>query len=214
MPDSPIDDILNRLHALQAELESEIDDLLREKREQFRYSLEQGKVRFEQGMRALQRRQKTGVWTYLRTARLGHLLTAPLIYSVIIPFILLDALVTLYQHVCFRVYGIPRVTRSDYFSNDRHHLAYLNVIEKINCVYCSYGNGLIEYVREISARTEQYWCPIKHAQRTPDPHRLVERFVDYGDADAYKQRLQELRIEITAIQKTTTSSTQHDEGSR
>jgi hypothetical protein len=40
---------------------------------------------------------------------------------------------------------------------DRTHLAYLNLVEKINCAYCSYGNGLAAYLREIAARTEQYW---------------------------------------------------------
>jgi hypothetical protein len=76
---------------------------------------------------------------------------------------------------------------------DRQQLAYLNIFQKINCIYCGYGNGLIEYVREIAARTEQYWCPIKHARRTPDPHHLVEKFVDYGDAEAFEARLEALQ---------------------
>lgn len=25
---------------------------------------------------------------------------------------------------------------------DRRHLAYLNAIEKLNCAYCEYGNGV------------------------------------------------------------------------
>ena len=201
MSDSPIDDILNRLHRLQADLESEIDQLLSEKRERFRYTLEQGKVRFEQGMLSLQHRQRVGVWAYLREARLGHILTAPVIYSRFISFALLDFTATLYQHVCFRVYGIPRVVRADYLVIDRQSLAYLNAIEKLNCIYCGYGNGLIAYIREISARTEQYWCPIKHARRTPDPHRLVDRFVDYGDADAYKDRLKGIQNEIAGMKE-------------
>ncbi len=211
MPSSPIDDILHRLHTLQAELEREIDQLLDEKRQLFHYTLEQGKVRFEQGMRALQRHQKVGIWTYLRAARLGHLLTAPVIYGVFIPFVLLDIIATLYQHICFRVYGIPRVVRRDYLVIDRQHLAYLNAIQKLNCIYCGYGGGLIEYVREIAARTEQYWCPIKHARRTPDPHRLVERFVDYGDADAYTARLKALRQEIATLEKTASPTSQNGE---
>jgi len=201
MHGSPMDDFLNRLHALEAELEAEIDRLLKEKRQLFRYTLERGRVRFENGMRVLHRHQREGLWAYLRTARLGHLLTAPVIYSLLIPFVALDIMVTLYQHICFRVYGISRVARMDYFVIDRHHLAYLNAIEKLNCVYCGYASGLIEYVREISARTEKYWCPIKHARRTPDPHRLVERFVDFGDADAYKARLRDLQKEIDAMEE-------------
>jgi hypothetical protein len=92
-------------------------------------------------------------------------LTAPVIYAVIVPLVLLDLFVTIYQRVCFPVYGIPKVNRGDYLIFDRHHLAYLNALEKLNCAYCSYANGLIAYVREIAGRTEQYWCPIKHARR-------------------------------------------------
>lgn len=196
---SPLDDILDRLHTLQGELEAEIDRLLSDKRQLFRYTMEQGKVRFEQGMKVLQRHQRKGIWTYLRDARLKHILTAPIAYGMFLPFVLLDIMITLYQHICFRVYGIPRVLRSDYFVIDHHHLAYLNVIEKVNCIYCGYGNGLVEYFREISARTEQYWCPIKHARRSPDPHRLTERFVDYGDAGAYRERLEAIQQEWSDI---------------
>ena len=194
-----IEDILQRLQMLQNELEKEIENLLREKREQFHYRLERGKVRFEQGIKALQKRQRTGLWHYLRTTPISHLLSAPLIYGVIIPFLFLDLMVTLYQHICFRIYHIPLVRRADYLILDRHHLAYLNAIEQFNCIYCGYSNGLIEYVREVAARTEQYWCPIKHALRSPDPHRLVDRFVDYGDIQTYQTKLEELRRELATM---------------
>lgn len=193
MTKSTLEEILGRLQKLQAELEIEIDQLLKEKRRQFHYTLEQGKVRFEQGFKAIQRQQRIGLWSYLRGARLAHVLSAPIIYSVIVPLALLDLMITLYQHTCFRIYGIPLVRRSDYMIVDRLQLSYLNAIEKLNCLYCSYGNGVVEYCREVSARTEQYWCPIKHARRTPDPHHRVDKFFDYGDADAYKQKLQNLR---------------------
>lgn len=49
-------------------------------------------------------------------------------------------------------------------------LSYLNAIEKLNCVYCGYGNGVIAYGREIIARTEQFWCPIKHASKAAGEH--------------------------------------------
>lgn len=201
MQKSTIDDILERLKTLEAELEAAIDLLLSEKRELFRYTLDQGKVHFEQGVKALQRHQRTGLLKYIFTAHFGHLLTAPIIYSVFIPLVMLDIMATFYQQLCFRVYGIPLVVRGNYIVIDRQHLAYLNFIEKINCVYCGYSNGLIEYVREIGAKTEQYWCPIKHAQRTPDPHRQVNHFIDYGDAENYKTRLTELREEIRKLQQ-------------
>lgn len=116
---------------------------------------------------------------------------------------LLDVLVTLYQHICFPVYRIPLVRRREYIVIDRQHLVYLNAVEKFNCMYCGYSNGLIEYVREITSRTEQYWCPIKHARRTPDPHCRFNLFVDYGDAQNYNSQLQELREELSALKQKT-----------
>jgi hypothetical protein len=101
-----------------------------------------------------------------------------------------------YQHVCFRVYAIPRVRRSDYISLDRRHLNYLNWIESLNCLYCSYANGVIAYVREIGSRTEQYWCPIKHALRISDPHRRYYEFLEYGDAQGYRARLDDFRAAL------------------
>lgn len=199
MSHTSIDDILQRLQSLQTELEAEIDSLLEEKRQLFHYTLEKGKVRFEQGMKSLQRHQKIGLWHYLRSAKISHLLTAPVIYSLFIPLLLLDIMVSIYQQICFRVYKIPLVQRKEYVIIDRQHLAYLNAIEKLNCIYCGYSNGLIEYIREISARTEQYWCPIKHARRSPDPHRLMNNFEDYGNAENVHERLLELRREITHI---------------
>ncbi|HHJ12967.1 MAG TPA: hypothetical protein ENJ79_01115 [Gammaproteobacteria bacterium] len=200
MPTDKLNEALERFYALQRELEAEIDRLLAEQRRQFHYHLERGRVVFEQGMRALHRHKKTAILRYLREARIGHVLSAPVIYSVFFPFLFLDVAVTLYQHVCFRIYGIPLVRRRDHIVIDRHQLAYLNLIEKINCVYCGYGNGVAEYVREISARTEQYWCPIKHARRSRDPHRLTSHFTDYGDADAWREKLARLRRDWSTLE--------------
>ena len=135
---------------------------------------------------------KTGLVKYVLHARLRNLLTAPLIYSLSIVLLLLDITVSIYQLICFPIYGIKRVKRSDYFVYDRTHLAYLNILEKINCAYCSYGNGLIGYVREIAARTEQYWCPIKHAERIRAAHSRYSRFLDYGDGEGYHDHQQKI----------------------
>jgi len=193
MTNTTLDEILEQLRASQRELDHEFDRLLTEGRERFRYSLERGKVVFERGMRNLHRQQRKGILRYLREAPIAFILSAPLIYGMIIPFVILDLSMTIYQHVCFRIYGIPRVHRRDYLIIDRHELAYLNAIEKLNCIYCGYGNQLIEYAREVAGRTEQYWCPIKHARRTRDPHHRTGRFVDYGDAAGYSARLEALR---------------------
>jgi len=85
------------------------------------------------------------------------------------------------------------VRRSAYIVIDRKHLAYLNSIEKLNCMYCGYANGVFSYVREIAGRTEQYWCPIRHARRVHAPHTHYRHFIDYGDALGYSRRLIPLR---------------------
>jgi hypothetical protein len=72
-------------------------------------------------------------------------------------------------------------------------LSYLNALEKLNCVYCGYANGTLAYAREIAARTEQFWCPIKHARRVGGVHLRGERFFEFGDAEAYRQGLQRIR---------------------
>ena len=114
-------------------------------------------------------------------------------FSLIVPFAVLDLWVSLYQAVCFRVYGIARVRRGDHIAFDRHHLAYLNGLQKLNCLYCGYCNGVISYVREIAGRTEQYWCPIKHARRVKGVHDNYAAFLDYGDAEAFQAELERLR---------------------
>ena len=187
--DKNISNLLERIRSLETELENE----LAKRREDIRFSIENRKIRFEREILAEHRKLKTSILSYLIQSQLKHILIAPIVYVLIFPFILLDIFVSLYQLVCFPVYGIPRVKRRDYIVFDRHHLAYLNIIEKFNCAYCSYGNGLIAYVREIAGRTEQYWCPVKHATRILGSHSRYRRFLDYGDAESYRKMLEKLR---------------------
>lgn len=187
-----IGELIERIRALQEELEVE----LARKRAELRFSLIDRKVRFEQEMLERHRQFKTGLLRYLLQARLRNLITAPVIYAMFFPLVLLDLFVTLYQFVCFPLYRIPKVRRRDYLIFDHHNLAYLNLIEKINCAYCSYGNGLLSYIKEIVARTEQYWCPIKHARRVRQAHSRYSRFVDYGDAEGYRRELENLRCDF------------------
>jgi hypothetical protein len=148
---------------------------------------------FDREVRQAHRRFRQSIPAFLREARLLNLATAPVIYSLLLPLALLDVWVTLYQWVCFPIYGISRVPRRAFFAIDRHHLAYLNAIEKANCTFCSYANGLVAYIREVGARTEQYWCPIKHARTVPTPHGRYHRFFDYGDAEGYRRHLPTVR---------------------
>ena len=77
------------------------------------------------------------------TNRPHNLITGPIIYGMVIPLLMLDFFVTLYQWTCFPIYGINKVRRSDYLVFDRRHLGYHNFIEKFHCTYCEYGNGLM-----------------------------------------------------------------------
>ncbi len=187
-----ISELLARIQQMELEIEQE----MKRKRAELQADFEETRVRFEREVLEQQRRFKTGILPYLLSANLLSVLTAPVIYSVLFPMLLLDLSITVYQHICFRAYGIPRVKRSDYFVYDRAHLAYLNLIEKINCAYCSYGNGLMAYGREVVARTEQYWCPIKHARKVMAAHPYYTGFVDFGDAQSYKDELEKLRTEL------------------
>ena len=117
-----------------------------------------------------------------------YLLWAPFIYSMIIPWIFLDIFLTIYMNVCFRLYNITLVKRKDYFNYDRRFLNYLNIFEKINCLYCSYMNGLMAYSWEITGRTEKYWCPIKHSKKMKAHHSSIVDFADYWDEEGFRDK--------------------------
>lgn len=188
----PLQNILDKLKQLEIDLHDEID----KKRERFLYQIEDKKVHFEGEIKRLHKEQAESLFRYIANAKLLHIVTAPVIWLILIPTVLLDVIVSLYQAICFPVYGIPKVKRSDYVVIDRQYLAYLNAIEKMNCIYCGYFNGLIAYVREIAARTEKYWCPIKHARSVKGAHDHYGYFVDYGDVKAYKEQFSILRSEF------------------
>lgn len=184
-----IDELVARIKSAQLELQQELEAA----RQHLNYRLVGHKIHFEKSMRAHHRRLKIGLVRYVLSANWRHLVMAPFIYAVFPALLLLDLLASLYHAVCFPLLGIPKVKRGDYFAYDRHHLAYLNLLEILNCAYCSYGNGLIAYLREIVGRTEQYWCPIKHAQQIRDTHPHYQNFTEFGDADAYRRELENLR---------------------
>jgi len=184
-----INEIISRIRQLENELEAEVE----KGRALYGMKLKGKVAEFESNAIETQRRLRVGLVQFFKETPPLNILSAPVIYSLILPLALLDIWVTVYQHICFRVYGIARVTRADYVVFDRQNLAYLNLVEKINCAYCSYGNGVIAYAREIASRTEQYWCPIKHAQRVLDPHQRYLKFLDYGDAEGFRTKLDDFR---------------------
>lgn len=189
-----IQELLERIEQLEQDLEREA----RQKRQEFQADFEARKVRFEQEVLDQQARFRKGLLAYMLGAEWRHVLSMPFIYPLIVPMVLLDVSVSLYQWVCFSLYRIPRVRRRDHFVFDRTHLAYLNPLEKLNCAYCSYGNGLVSFVREVVGRTEQYWCPIKHARRILQAHPHYHGFSPYGDAEHYQADLARLREQLRA----------------
>lgn len=184
-----IDSLAHEVVRLQAELDREIF----KRRKDLGWRLREGLVEFEHGVAFEHQRLQTSVSAFLRKAPILTVLTAPVIYSLILPLVVIDLRASAYQAICFRAYRLPRVPRRDYLVFDRSKLGYLNWIEALNCRFCEYANGVVAYVREIASRTEQYWCPIKHALKITAPHVRYQAFADYGDAGGYRDRLERFR---------------------
>lgn len=199
---SHLDELLARIRALQEDVEEEY--------RQQRSVWETKRRELAGDLARQQQRYKAGLFRFLRRSSALAILTSPVIYLGWIPFLLMDLFVTAYQAICFPVYRIPKVRRSDYLVFDREDLPYLNAIEKFNCFYCSYGNGVAAYTREVAARTEQYWCPIKHARRIRDAHGRYPKFFDHGDAEAFRQGLARLRRRYDDNDDSTTAVDRRD----
>ncbi|HKL68204.1 hypothetical protein [Salibaculum sp.] len=183
------EDLARRIRELEDALAAE----LAQKRQRFQYRLERSRVVFNDEVIARHRAARERLSSFLSRTRFLVVVTAPAIYILIVPFVLLDLMVSFYQAVCFPVYGIPKVPRRDHIVIDRHRLAYLNGLQKLNCIYCGYANGVIGWVREVASRTEAYWCPIKHSQPVMAPHGQYHRFPDFGDDSAFREQLSEIR---------------------
>ena len=91
--------------------------------------------RFDKELRETHRKLRQSIPAYILEGNLLSLLTAPIIYSLRLPLVLLDLWVTFYQSMCFPIYGMTRVPRRRYFAIDRHKLAYLNRIKKVHCTF-------------------------------------------------------------------------------
>lgn len=189
-----------------SQLENELNVALEEQQSRLRYSVDGKRVVFEQTLKEAHQRVKLGVFRWFLTVRPQNYLTMPVIYGASIALVLFDLSVSLYQALCFPIYGIPKVKRGDYIVYDHQHLAYLNIIEKAHCLYCSYAVGMVAYTQEIIARTEQYFCPIKHAHKMRSMHSRYERFLDYGDGDEFLRKLEEFRAELAEERRQTNTS--------
>lgn len=184
--------ILDQITALESELQTAIE----QQKDHLRYQIEGKRITFEQTIKETHLRLKMGIFHWFLTVRPQNYLTMPIIYGMIIPLALFDLFVTFYHATCFPIYGIAKVRRGNYMVLDHQHLAYLNIIEKAHCMYCSYAVGLLGYASEILARTEQYFCPIKHAHKILSAHSRYEHFLEYGEADGLHGKIEKLRSEL------------------
>ncbi len=190
---------ISQILAQMAALENELRSAVRDQESKMFFQIRGKRVEFESSVKAAHRKLKMNFFRWLVTNRPQNLITGPIIYAMILPLMMLDLCVTFYQWTCFPIYGVTRVRRSDYMVFDRHQLGYLNFIEKFHCTYCEYGNGLMGYMAEILARTEEYFCPIKHAHKILGTHARYNRFLDYGDAADYEARLEAYRVALGKI---------------
>jgi hypothetical protein len=184
-----LETLLDEVRHLEREMATEA----RKKESEFCYKVHAKTVRFSADAKTHHRKLRLGVPTYLLHSRFLVLVTAPVIWLCVVPIALADLIGSFYQAVCFPIYGIPKVRRGDYLAFDRHYLTYLNLFEKVNCEYCAYVNGILGYFTEIAARTEQHWCPIKHAGCVKCAHSRYKKFIDYGDAEKYRKQLEVIR---------------------
>lgn len=177
-------------------LEDELRTALSEQPSSIFFQIKGKRVEFEKSVREAHSRMKTNFFRWLVIYRPLNLITGPIIYSMIIPLVIADIFISFYQFTCFPIYGIKQVRRGDYIIFDRQQLNYLNFIEKFHCTYCAYGSGMIAYISEIVARTEQYFCPIKHARKVLGTHARYARFLDFGEAEDYEAKLEKFRQQL------------------
>ncbi|AZP12577.1 hypothetical protein [Undibacterium parvum] len=181
-----------------AELEEELRVAALEQEAKALFQIKGKRIEFEESIRQTHLQLKQGFFHWLVNNRPQNLITGPIIYSMIFPLLILDLFVSFYQLSCFPIYKVSKVKRADYIIYDRQQLEYLNFIEKFHCTYCAYANGLMAYVSEIVARTEEYFCPIKHARKAHASHRRYGHFLDYGQAEDYEAKLEEFRKALSA----------------
>ncbi len=188
-----IDQLLQQIRQLEEELRAELN----QRSQVIGFTIRGRKVEFERSIKQTHKRLKLSLWRWLGI-RPVNLITMPIIYAMIVPLIAIDILVSFYQYSCFPIYRIKLVKRRDYIVFDRHQMRYLNIFERWHCVYCAYANGVVAYIREILARTEQYFCPIKHARKVLGTHERYQYFLEYADADSYHQQLQQYRDRLAS----------------
>jgi len=187
-----IKEMIEEIETMKKRLGEEID----KEEEYVNYENRNGYIQFEKEMFDRQKQNMMHLWEWFSEIPLIQLLSAPVVYIMIVPAVVLDIMLFIYHYVVSRVFRIEFGKRSDYVVFDRQYLGYLNVVEKLNCLYCTYFNGLMQYASSIAARTELYFCPIKHAKKIAYKHEFYDTFLSYGDGDEYQKKLKKLRKDL------------------
>jgi hypothetical protein len=188
-----MNDRIRDLLAQIAVLDEQLSTALHEQQSHVSFVIKGKKVIFERSVMQAHKRAKRSIFRWITTNRPQNFLTGPIIYSLCIPMAVLDLFVSFYQATCFPIYGIAKVRRGDYIVIDRQNLGYLNWFERFHCTYCAYANGLVAFTAEVTARTEEYFCPIKHARKVLGSHSRYASFLPYGDATDYHAKLEQYR---------------------
>ena len=123
-----------------------------------------------------------------RRGRMRLLLTAPLIYGMLIPLCFIDICASVYQWVCFPLYGIPTVRRKAYVGKIHRGMG-ITWLDRAHCAYCSYANGVCAYLRAVLIETEKYWCPIKYATRGMKSPHPQTGYAEDGDTEGLQKLL-------------------------
>lgn len=182
---------------MKSKISQLLEDIIKKKEElvveyeklrvKYNFDFIKWKIIFSKETKLRNKKFKESLVKYIFSAQIRHIISMPFIYMMVIPTVILDIFLIIYQNICFRLYGIPLVKRSEYVTFDRRFLDYLNIIQKFHCLYCSYVNGVYLFAVEVAWRTEKYWCPIKHAKKMWATHDWHQCFADYWDPEWFKK---------------------------
>lgn len=124
------------------------------------------------------------------------MIVIPILTLLSLPIFILDICVEFYHRICFPLCNLVYIKRKAHIKIiDRGKLEYLSFWQKLYCMYCGYGNGVIRYWREIAATTESYWCGIKHKKTEGfiEPEHQRE-FASYGDENEFSMKYKKEEI--------------------
>ncbi len=109
--------IADEIRTLEQELRQEIQRIRIDS-----FEITEKAIHFKDEVVIRHRTQALSVLTYLRRAKMKHIVCLPIIWSCLLPAIVMDALVSLYQMLCFLLFGVLKVKRSDHVVFDRRNL--------------------------------------------------------------------------------------------